>query len=215
MKMLSVHRLGRVDYTRGLTLQREARDRVLRGGSDELLLLEHDPVVTAGKRGGAWDEAALERLRTPVVRVDRGGLATWHGPGQLVGYPIVDLRRLRRSVPQFVDALGAILEHTCATAGLPDARYEPERPGVYRAGRKLASIGLHIHRGVTSHGFALNIACDLAGFRAIEPCGDASLAVSDLARETGREVGLEAIVASLLGGFEARLGLTATPGPPP
>lgn len=173
---------GRLSYAAGLALQLAARERVLAGGPDELLLLEHDPVVTLGRRGGAVDRAALARLGVPVVATDRGGLATWHGPGQLTGYPIVDLRRRHLSVGEFVATLGHLLEALCAASGVV-ATWDAARPGVYAGGRKLGSIGLHVHRGVTTHGFALNVDCDLAGFAAITPCGATDLAMSTLARE--------------------------------
>lgn len=175
--------LGRRTYDEGLAAQSAARERVLAGGDDELLLLEHEPVVTLGRRGGEVDRAALAALGTPVVPTDRGGLATWHGPGQLVAYPIVDLRRAGRDVTGFVALLGEVMVATCAALGVPGVAYDPERPGAYLAGRKIGSIGLHVHRGVTSHGLALNVCCALDGFRAIVPCGLQGLAVTSLAAE--------------------------------
>ncbi len=188
---MNIERLGRVTYEAGLTLQREARDRVLAGGEDVLLLLEHEPVVTLGRRGGQWDRAALAALDTPVVETDRGGLATWHGPGQLVGYPIVDLRRARRDVPGFVRLLGESLARLVRDLGVPGAAYDDSRPGVYVEGRKLSSLGLHIHRGVTTHGFSLNVANELAGFAAIVSCGCVGLEVTTVSREAGRAVTLK------------------------
>lgn len=191
-----VHTPGRVDYLAALALQEAARDRVLAGGDDELLLLEHDPVVTLGRRGGLVDRDALARLATPIIESNRGGLATWHGPGQLVGYPIVDLARAGVDVPGFVARLGALMLAVAADHGLDDPAWDPDRPGIYREGRKLGSVGLHIHRGVTAHGFALNVDIDLAGFQAIDPCGFAGLQVSSLTRELGRPVALADALAS-------------------
>lgn len=188
--VLNVSLLGRVAYAAGRDAQAAARDAVLAGGPDTLLLLEHPPVVTLGRRGGLVDRQALARLSTPVVETDRGGLATWHGPGQLVGYPIVDLRRARRTVPAFVAELGGLMTSICAALGLDGVAYDACRPGVYRDGRKLGSIGLHVHRGVTTHGFALNVCNSLAGFQAIDPCGDAALVVTTIARELGEDVAL-------------------------
>ncbi|MCC6624412.1 MAG: lipoyl(octanoyl) transferase LipB [Deltaproteobacteria bacterium] len=179
--------LGRVAYLEALALQEAARARVLAGGEDECLLLEHDPVVTLGRRGGVVDRAALARLDTPVVQTDRGGFATWHGPGQLVAYPIVDTRRARLPVPELVRRLGEVMVAVAAALGLPDLAYDDARPGVYREGRKLGSIGLHLTHGVTTHGLALNIVNSLDGFRAIVPCGFGDLAVSTVARELGRD----------------------------
>jgi lipoyl(octanoyl) transferase len=184
--------LGRLSYADALERQLAARERVLSGGPDEVLLLEHEAVVTLGRRGGEVDAAALSRLGVPVVQSDRGGLATWHGPGQLVGYPIIDLRRRHLTIRDFVAVLGRLLEALAAELGVA-ARWDPRQPGVYVGDRKLGSIGLHVHRGVTTHGFALNVDCDLAGFGAIAPCGVARLAMTTLAAETGRAVSLDAV----------------------
>ena len=110
---INIRRLGLVPYGKALRLQEAARDRVLSGGSDELLLLEHPPVVTIGRRGGEFDAEALDALGTEVVKTDRGGLATWHGPGQLVGYPIVNLRRRNMGVADLVQRLGIAMRETC------------------------------------------------------------------------------------------------------
>lgn len=191
MLPIRIQRLGRVPYLDGLRLQEEARARVLAGGEDECLLLEHDPVVTLGKRGGLVDEAALARLGTPVVRTDRGGFATWHGPGQVVAYPIVDTLRAKVGVRRLVRALGSLMLAVASDLGVHDLLYDDERPGVYRDGKKLGSLGLHLSRGVTMHGMALNINNDLEGFRAIVPCGYADLQVSTLSRELGRFIPTE------------------------
>jgi len=189
-----IRRLGLVDYERGLGIQEEARDRVLAGGRDELLLLEHAPVVTLGRRGGDVNKADLEASNTAIVQTDRGGLATWHGPGQLVGYPIVDLGRRGISVLEMVNMLGRGMQRLCEELGLPRAEYECERPGVYIDGRKLGAIGMHIHRGVTTHGFALNVDCDLSGFRSIVACGQVGMETTSLAKELGRTVPMETVI---------------------
>ena len=182
--------LGRVTYADGLAAQLSARQRVLDGGGDELLLLEHEAVVTLGRRGGEVNTAALAAQDTAVIQTDRGGFATWHGPGQLVGYPIVNLKRARLSVPEFVAELGQWLVATCEAIGVEGVTYDSCRPGVYRAGQKLGSIGLHIHKGVTTHGFSLNVANVLEGFEAIVVCGHQDLAVTTLTAEAGRAVSL-------------------------
>jgi len=187
-----------VSYDDGLRLQEAARARVLAGGDDECLVLEHDPVVTLGKRGGLVDEAGLARLGTPVVRTDRGGFATWHGPGQMVAYPIIDTARAKVGVRRLVRALGTLMLGVASDLGLHDLLYDDERPGVYREGRKLGSLGLHLSRGVTMHGLALNINNDLEGFRAIVPCGFADLQVSTLSRELGRLVTLDSAIDTLV-----------------
>lgn len=189
--------LGRISYAEGIEAQLSARQQVLEGAEDVLLLLEHEPVVTLGRRGGEVDEAALKRLSTPVVKTDRGGFATWHGPGQLVGYPIVNLRRRKLSVPDFVAELGELLVATSQALGVDEVTYDSCRPGVYRAGRKLGSIGLHIHKGVSTHGFALNVCNGLEGFQAIVVCGHADLSVTTLSLELGTHQSVDDARASL------------------
>jgi lipoyl(octanoyl) transferase len=191
-----VVRLGRLSWTDALAVQENARDEVLAGAEDRVYLLEHDPVVTLGKRGGVVDIDALERLDTPIIHTDRGGLATWHGPGQLVCYPIIDSLRARCGVRRLVRALGAVMQGVASDLGLHDLIYDDERPGVYREGRKLGSLGLHLSRGVTMHGFALNVCNSLDGFRAIVPCGFTGLEVSTITKELKRDVSLEAAFAS-------------------
>lgn len=197
MLRITIQRLGRVAYRDGLLLQEAARERVLAGGDDECLVLEHDPVVTLGKRGGVVDERLLATLNTPVVQTDRGGFATWHGPGQLVAYPIVDTARAKVGVRRLVRALGALMLGVASDLGVHDLLYDDERPGVYREGRKLGSLGLHLSRGVTMHGLALNIDNSLDGFRAIVPCGFSDLQVSTLSRELGRPITMDAAIACL------------------
>ena len=189
-----IKRLGLVDYTEGLELQNGARDRVLSGGPDELLLLEHTPVVTLGRRGGEVDKAALQAMDTVVLETNRGGLATWHGPGQLVGYPIVNLHRRGITVLEMVNRLGEGMQALCEQSGVPGTNYECSRPGVYIDGRKLGAIGMHIHRGVTTHGFALNVDCDLRGFQSIVACGQVGMETTSLAKELGRPVSMDRIL---------------------
>lgn len=201
-----VRRPGRVRYEAGLALQLAARERVLAGGDDELILLEHEPVVTLGRRGGEVDAARLEGLATPVISTDRGGLATWHGPGQLVAYPVVDLGRSRQDVSAFVARLGAAMVAAADALGVPGCAYDACHPGVYIDGRKLGSIGLHIYRGVTTHGLALNVCCDLSGFLAITPCGFQGLVVTTLRGEGAAGATVEAAADAL----SSRLASPAT-----
>jgi lipoate-protein ligase B len=197
-------RLGQVRYAEGLDIQLDARSRVLGGSPDELLLLEHLPVVTLGRRGGEIRASALEALHTEVIQTDRGGLATWHGPGQLVGYPIVDLARRGLDITTMVNRLGYAMRDVCSNLGLDRLFYDPDRPGLYRDGRKLGAIGMHIHRGVTTHGFALNVDCDLRGFQAIVACGQAGMETTNLAVELGRPIAME----SVMDGIQASLDLS-------
>jgi lipoyl(octanoyl) transferase len=198
--------LGRLSYPDGLRAQHDARVRVQAGGADELLELEHEPVVTLGRRGGAVDLERLAALGTPVVPTDRGGLATWHGPGQLTAYVVLDLERRRLGVPALVAALGLAMAGVARELGVANAAYDPERPGVYVGGRKLGAIGLHLQRGVSTHGLALNVSCNLEGFLAISPCGMAGLEVTTIARETGQAVDLRDCAERLRVHLDARLG---------
>lgn len=154
---------------------------------DTCLLLEHEAVYTAGKR---TEPAERPVDATPVVDVDRGGKITWHGPGQLVGYPIVALPD-GVYVVDHVRRLEAALLDTCAEFGVP-ARRVPGRSGVWTADglRKIAAIGIRVARGVSMHGFALNCDSDLVGFGQIIPCGITDAGVSSLTLETGRRIGV-------------------------
>jgi lipoyl(octanoyl) transferase len=193
---LQVQRLGLVDYREAWALQREIHARVVDGSApDTLLLLEHPPVYTAGKR-------TLPHERpfdgTPVIDVDRGGKITWHGPGQLVGYPIVRLAD-PVDVVAHVRRLEAALIEVCAGLGLATERVEG-RSGVWvRADqrgpdRKVAAIGVRVARGVTMHGFALNCDPDMAAFANMIPCGIVDAGATSLSAELGRDVTVAEVV---------------------
>ena len=184
--MIEVVRAGRVDYASAWDWQRRLHaQRVAGEVADTVLLLEHDPVYTAGKRTEDW-ERPLDG--TPVVDVDRGGRITWHGPGQLTGYPIVALPD-PVDVVAYVRRLEAALIDVCTTFGVPTTRVEG-RSGVWTAdgSRKVAAIGIRVSRGVTMHGFALNCDCDLAAFGPIVPCGITDAGVTSLTAEAGRPI---------------------------
>jgi lipoyl(octanoyl) transferase len=182
-RRLGVRELGCVPYGEALSLQESllaARAAGERG--DELLLLEHPPVYTLGRGADAADLCgAPERLGVPVYRVGRGGGATFHGPGQLVGYPIVRLRAAGRDVHRYVRGLEAALVATCARLGVT-ACAPRGQTGVWADGRKLASIGIGVRRGVAYHGVALNVSTDLSYFAHIVPCRTSGLAVTSLAQ---------------------------------
>lgn len=188
---IDVRNLDRIDYTDAWELQRELADARVAGGPDVLLLLEHPPVYTAGRRTEAH-ERPLDG--TPVIDTDRGGKITWHGPGQLVGYPIVGLTE-PLDVVNFVRRLEEALIAVCASFGLPAGRVDG-RSGVWlpadgpRPERKIGAIGIRVARGVTQHGFALNCDCDLNAFGGIIPCGIVDAGVSSLSAELGRRVGV-------------------------
>ncbi|MCH9732960.1 MAG: lipoyl(octanoyl) transferase LipB [Actinomycetia bacterium] len=190
-----VQRLGVVDYQAAWDLQRELADARIAGGPDTLLLLQHPAVYTAGRRTLAFERPVDG---TPVIETDRGGKITWHGPGQLVGYPIIGLAE-PLDVVNFVRRLEDSLMAVCADLGLRTARVEG-RSGVWvpggldRPARKIAAIGVRVARATTLHGFALNCDCDLAAFDSIVPCGIADAGVTSLTSELGRRVGVEDVV---------------------
>ncbi len=181
---------GLVDYLTAWQQQRELVDAQLAGsGIDTVLLLEHPSVYTAGKRTRPEDRPTDG---IPVIDVDRGGRITWHGPGQLIGYPIVALAE-PVDVVHYVRVLEQALIAACRTIGVPAGRV-PGRSGVWlpadaaQPERKVAAIGVRIAKGITQHGFALNCDCDLSGFGAIVPCGIADAGVTSLSVELGRPV---------------------------
>lgn len=186
---LEVRRLGVVDYREAWALQRELAEARIAGGPDTLLLLEHPPTYTAGKRTEPHERPVGSE---PVVDTDRGGKITWHGPGQLVGYPIIGLAQ-PLDVVNFVRRLEDSLIAVCAAFGLQTGRVEG-RSGVWvpgsggRPDRKVAAIGIRVARATTLHGFAVNCDCDLAAFNAIVPCGIADAGVTSLSAELGRRI---------------------------
>ena len=198
------HWLGRVEYDRAWALQAALAERRRQGlAGDAVLLLEHPHVITLGRRGRMddvrLDAGALARAGIAVREVDRGGEVTYHGPGQLVGYPIMDIRPLGGPV-RYVRALEAALIESLASFGVPGRRREG-MPGVWAGEgddeRKVAAIGLRVSRGVSSHGFALNVSTDLAYFGHIVPCGVPDLPMTSLERELGRGVDAASVRGSV------------------
>ncbi len=189
---IDVRQLGTVDYRVAWELQRELADARVAGGSDALLLLQHPAVYTAGRRTSA-DELPTDG--TPVVDTDRGGKITWHGPGQLVGYPIVGLAE-PLDVVNYVRRLEESLIKVCTGLGLAVGRVEG-RSGVWlpagggKPARKVAAIGVRVARATTLHGFALNCDCDLGAFERIVPCGITDAGVTSISAELGRHVGVD------------------------
>jgi lipoyl(octanoyl) transferase len=199
---LRVFNLGRQPYAETLALQERLRDDVLAGGADALVLVEHPPVITLGR--GADERHVLARS-APVVRVGRGGDVTWHGPGQLVGYPILDLRRHEADVHRYLRALEDVLLAVAARFGV-SAERRPGRTGVWIGNDKLAAIGVGIRRWVTMHGFALNVADVRDGFAAIVPCGLAGTGIASLAVATGRVLAPADIEPLVVTAFRERFG---------
>jgi lipoyl(octanoyl) transferase len=215
---VQIRQLGMLDYRAAWDLQREIADARVAGGPDTLLLLEHPPVYTAGKRTEAH-ERPIDG--TPVVDTDRGGKITWHGPGQLVGYPIIGLGE-HLDVVNFVRRLEQSLIAVCADFGLETGRVDG-RSGVWlpadghRPERKIAAIGIRVARGVTLHGFALNCDCGLGAFNRIVPCGIADAGVTSLTAELGRRVGVDDVqerVAEAVGdALDGRLPVSGAAAP--
>lgn len=167
--------LGTLPYREAHALQRRIHDAVTTGRRGHtLLLLEHPPVYTLGRRGGREHlhaPEALDALGVEVVETDRGGLVTFHGPGQLVAYPIIHLGRLKRSLGWYIRRLLAATAATAVDLGVAEAAVDPDRPGVWVGARKLASVGVRLSAGATLHGVALNLDVDLSWFRRMSPCG--------------------------------------------
>jgi lipoyl(octanoyl) transferase len=190
-----------VDYLAAWELQREVHAAVTDGAPDTVLLLEHPPVFTCGKRTDPH-ERPLDPGGAPVIDVDRGGKITFHGPGQLVGYPIVRLPD-HVKVVDYVRRVEEALIRTCAELGVASARV-PGRSGVWlradepgtgtRPERKIAAIGIRVSRGVTMHGFALNCDVDLGWYDRFVPCGIADAGVTTLSAELGRDVTVAEVV---------------------
>jgi lipoyl(octanoyl) transferase len=175
MRCCCLRQLGRVDYASALELQQQlAADRKQGLVPDQLLLLEHPHVITLGRNGNLENLLAgddiLARAGIGFYATDRGGDVTYHGPGQLVGYPILDLRDWQRDVGAYVRAVEETIIATLAEYGIAAGRI-PKLTGVWVGGSKIAAIGVHLSRWVTSHGFALNVSTDLSYFQYIVPCG--------------------------------------------
>jgi lipoyl(octanoyl) transferase len=175
MKRCVLRQLGRIDYASALQLQQQlASDRKQGLVPDQLLLLEHPHVITMGRNGHAEnvlaDDDIMARAGISFHPTDRGGDVTYHGPGQLVGYPILDLRDWKRDVGAYVRAVEETIIATLADYGIEAGRIS-KLTGVWVGERKIAAIGVHLSRWVTSHGFALNVSTDLSYFQYIVPCG--------------------------------------------
>ena len=191
---LKVTELGVIDYLSAWKLQKQIHQDVVNLQTENtLLLLEHPSVYTAGRRTEILDRPLDD---TPVIDVDRGGKITWHGPGQLVGYPIVKLKN-STDVVGFVRELETALISVCAEFGIKADRY-CERSGVWvrddKSDRKIAAIGLRVAKGVTMHGFALNVNPDLSAYEKIIPCGISGAKVTSLSAELGSEITINEVL---------------------
>jgi lipoyl(octanoyl) transferase len=206
----AVRWLGRIGYGDALRIQEQAAAALKRREDGErLFLLEHDPVITLGRNAAdvdvLADPARLADLGVSLERTNRGGQVTYHGPGQLVGYPILDLAPDRRDVGRYLRDLEEVLIRTLVRLGIA-ARRAPGWTGVWVGEEKIAAIGVHLSRWVTTHGFALNVTTDLARFGLIVPCGITTRGVTSIARCLGREVALEEVARRLVPEFAAVFG---------
>lgn len=218
MTPLVVRRLGRIPYARGLELQeRLVAERQAGRVPDQLLLLEHDPVFTLGRNARAenvlFPAQALREKGFEVYETGRGGDVTYHGPGQVVGYPILELPPERRDVHRYVRDLEEVMIRTCADYGLPATRVLG-LTGAWIGDDKVGAIGVRIARWVTSHGFALNVSTDLSAFDLIVPCGIRGRGVTSLERQLGQAVPLVPVMDRLTAHFAAVFERTVEPSGP-
>jgi lipoyl(octanoyl) transferase len=201
---LEIIEAGLVPYAEALDRQRQLADDRIAGRLDHdvLLLLEHPPVVTLGRN--SHDAHVLERAGIEVFEVERGGDVTFHGPGQLVGYPIIDLTSYKQDLHWYLRTLEQALIDALAILNIPAER-NPGLTGVWTHGRKIASIGIHVKQWVTWHGFALNVTTDLSQFGRIVPCGIQGVEMTSVKREKGEGRGerlLHESVAAVIQGFQ-------------
>ena len=200
---------GRLDYAQALGLQEQLLEQRPHQACDTLLLLEHPPTITLGRGGNPGNlrlpETTLAERGIPVLRVGRGGDVTYHGPGQLVGYPIVDLAPHGRDLHKFLRLLEETLLATLAAFGLRGRR-QPGRTGVWVEEAKIASIGIGVRRWISWHGFALNVSTDLRAFEAIVPCGLAGVSMTSMEALLGSSLPLAEVQLALIEAFARCFG---------
>lgn len=215
MRRCEIHDLGWMEYGPAFELQRGLVEKRKRGLiPDQLLIVEHPHVITLGRNGRPEhllaSEEVLRRAGIAFHHTDRGGDITYHGPGQVVGYPIVDLREWKRDVTAYVRAIEQVLIDTLAGFGITAGRVAGST-GVWVGSRKVAAIGVHISRWVTSHGFALNVTTDLSYFQYIVPCGLSKPVTSmeELGCRAGREDVVRMLARNFGGFFEYEMEMAA------
>jgi lipoyl(octanoyl) transferase len=188
--------LGRVSYEGALCWQEQIVEGKVADleAEDVMLLLEHDPVYTIGRSPDRSSLGVAEGGGIPVIEINRGGKATYHGPGQLVGYPLFDLRRGGRDLHRYLRSIETGLSESVGVFGV-QAGFREGLTGVWVGNRKLASIGVGVRRWIAMHGFALNVAEDLSGFGSITPCGITGVEMTSLSREAGRTISVEEFAA--------------------
>ncbi|MDQ6623003.1 MAG: lipoyl(octanoyl) transferase LipB [Verrucomicrobiota bacterium] len=193
---LEAHWLGRIGYAEALAVQEELvrRKRADHSLGDELLLLEHEPVYTIGRNPDQSSLRDAAQLPHPLFPINRGGQATYHGPGQLVGYPIIDLRRYGQDLHRYLRWIEEVLIDLLGNFSLA-AQTRPGLTGVWIGQRKIASIGVGVRHWITMHGFALNVRGDLSAFDHITPCGIANVVMTSIEKETGAASSVEEVAA--------------------
>jgi lipoate-protein ligase B len=205
--------LGVLPYRDAFALQKSEVERLQSGDGDEIFfLLEHPHVFTIGRNAGESallaDRATIESRGVDIALTDRGGDVTYHGPGQLVGYPIVALEPPRRDIRRYVDDLEDVLIRTLRDFGVESHRH-PVHRGVWTGGRKIASLGIRISRWVTCHGFALNVDTDLSYYKMINPCGIVGCKMTSMASELDRAPDMAQVKSAVVSHFEAVFERTA------
>jgi len=195
---LQIHWLGRMEFGRALALQGEivAKKREDTSRPDELLLLEHEPVYTIGRTPDRSSLLGSTHLPHPVFSINRGGQATYHGPGQLMGYPIIDLRRCGQDLHKYLRWLEQLLIDLLARYEIAAQRRE-SLTGVWVENRKIASIGVGVRHWITMHGFALNVCGDLSPFDHIVPCGINNVAITSMEKETKKSFTVASVAPTL------------------
>ena len=196
--LLQVRWLGRLEFAEALALQEEivAKKRYDRSLEDHLLLLEHEPVYTIGRTPDQSSLLGAAHLPYPLFSINRGGQATYHGPGQLMGYPIIDLRRCGQDLHRYLRWLEQLLIELLAGYGIAASRRE-SLTGVWIGDRKIASIGVGVRYWITMHGFALNVCGDLSAFDHIVPCGINNVEMTSIEKETGRAFSVADVAGAL------------------
>ncbi len=210
---MKIEWFGRIDFLAGLRIQEERLDDCLTRGEESVILLEHEPVYTIGRLLDKSSLRAVDHLPYPVFETNRGGQATYHGPGQLVGYPILDLRARGRDLHGYLRKLEDLLIDLLEEFGIPGSKIEG-KTGVWVQDRKIASIGVGVRRWVTMHGFALNVASDLSGFLSIVPCGISGVQMTSISKESGAEISLETVREKLFPHLRCSLDAGAFTLPP-
>ena len=204
--------LGRVDYNEAWKLQSDLVAARLNRSADRdiILFIEHPAVFTLGRRGGRdylrVGESFLEQVGIPIIQAERGGYITYHGPGQLVVYPIVDLEGRRLGVAEFVEALEEIMLLTVRSWGL-NAQRNSKNAGIWMGNRKMGSIGIALRKGISFHGLALNVNVDLTPFSWIQPCGLEGVSMTSVQQELGEEIPPDVIINTVKKNFQSVLKL--------